>query len=385
MANVSSANVSFIWDPAGIIGQDPDFITLRKFINLIGMGLSVEEGDYGISFEAFDYELSAKPFAENGLPWNGYGRWSFGSTMTEFLLPALLSEFIFNNGELDSLNFRNAFQELVFNNLDKDTVNGIDVSGIMTYPQTIITRTNNLTTLYALGTQVREAVERIRQRPITKQFNNNLTLLTIHFDDYEPGADFLEVDGKIELTLDFDINTFEITYEDGTVFDSPSVSQLSEHDFTEYSAHDILNTFYEDHGLTESIHLANELFTNSPLEKQWLNIQNAMIYTADQLPYYYVNTQYDYEPYEGDDNMALFETLIDETTTIFTQMTDLSELPHADAYDWQDYEQVAQERFTKGLSDYASATIRWFKQKLPATAPIHVWASCYIYQSHRRN
>lgn len=294
MSNESSANFTIKWDPNNHFGSNQNFQILKDFICLVG---SLTDDYYGIDQETWNDMISDDGSMPSG--YYGTGRWSFSSSISKLTVLRLLTGLLYPNAVADESEYNisnrttyiienlSLYRSIVpYRDSIKD-ITSLDVSEIDWYDDSIITQSKNIFILASITNDVRRAIDKL------KSITNIIPIMHLEYNDYEPGVNFLEINGTADFILDTDTHRFSIIQDDGDVINSPTTDQLYEHSFAEYSTEDLTKNFYEETKLETIVHQSNELILKNDQDTilQWQNCldvisnQFAVIQEPDTLDY----------------------------------------------------------------------------------------------------
>ena len=217
MANESSADFNINFTPPTQFANNP---TYEAFIRLYQKLSSFEAANayYGITSDTYEDALEV-PLNEI-IYSNGTGRWSW-------------------SGSMDS-NYNRNVQEILSNNLtlsilpSNDTIDASETYGTFYRTKSIPELYKKLFDKQSENDLIFHMIDEINQyiSNITSAFKNlvkdsdDITIYELNYNDYESGADYLEVNGSATLTYSPISNSFNVDVADGETISSPSRQDL---------------------------------------------------------------------------------------------------------------------------------------------------------------
>lgn len=281
MANISTANLTINWLPEV---SKTNSTTQLNAINqikasIITLGLLGDDA-YGLStdiwidlLDSFKKSYNNPEQINDEVYTSGEGRWSFSSSIDDyssftqlidsFEQPAQLSNslepftFLLTNSVIKNLEQPDAdkkFIENFYSFLPSAT------RSLLKDQQQSIRK--NIILVSLLRHTIVNATELLYNAGLLDNSDEEISLLNISYNDYEPGVDFLEVSGEFSLTYNTATKALSYMRTDGEVINNPSNDELYDHNFSDTTSEEIateyldmlnLNTTVENLNLTDIV------------------------------------------------------------------------------------------------------------------------------------
>lgn len=179
---------------------------------------------------------------------SGEGRWSFSGSINNSSIASLIDAL--SHPVLAEIlePFAHLSTHSITTNLEQNDANKKFIEDFYSFlPSTTSSLLKNEQTsvrqkimiVASLNHAIINAAELLYKAGVFDDDNEEISLLNISYNDYEPGADFLEIGGEFTLMYDTDTKTLSYIQLDGNVIDNPSNDNLYEHNFSGMSSDEI--------------------------------------------------------------------------------------------------------------------------------------------------
>lgn len=234
MANESSAETTIEILPLNENLKDHKTLLLKYYVILQGI---LSDFYYGISDENWTWILQKTNNNNNLINTSSIGRWSFNSSLDNKCFEKKLNKGLSNK-------FENTSSFPVDNHLKENInimLNNLNVSPINWTSDNL----KNILILKNLTQRIGSIINDLNFKSLVDPNSDEIQILKITYNDYEPGQNFIEIDGEYRLNFDPQDNTFQEFVLEGSITDQPSIDILYECGFSEHDSEDMLNQFYE--------------------------------------------------------------------------------------------------------------------------------------------
>lgn len=282
MANISNADLTINWLP-NISKAKVNATTHLDAINqikasIITLGLFGDDA-YGLSIniwiallDSFKKSYNNPEQINDEVYTSGEGRWSFSGSVENSSIATLietLSNPVLNN-ILDPFTYMST--DSLTKNIQQPFVDKKFIESFYSFlPSASVSLLKNQDTsirqkimiVASLKHTIINATELLYNAGV---LNNNdddeISLLNISYNDYEPGADFLEIGGEFSLIYNTFTDALSYNHVDGEVINNPSNNVLYDHNFSGTTSEEIateyldmlnLNTTVENLNLTDTV------------------------------------------------------------------------------------------------------------------------------------
>lgn len=271
MANISTTNLTINWLPDMSKANSNSQLNAINQIkaSIITLGLLGDDG-YGLStdiwielLDSFKKSYNNPEQINDEVYTSGEGRWSFnasvnGSTITSLIdtlsypvLSNILDPFTYVSTDSLTKNIQQPFVDKKFIESFYSFLPSASVSLLKNQDTSI---RQKIMIVASLKYNISNATELLYNAGV---LNNNdddeISLLNISYNDYEPGVDFLEIGGEFTLIYDTITKTLSYNQVDGEVIDNPSNDILYDHNFSDISSEEIVTEYLDMLNLKETV------------------------------------------------------------------------------------------------------------------------------------
>lgn len=283
MANISNADLTINWLP-NISKAKVNATTHLDAINqikasIITLGLFGDDA-YGLSIDIWTDLLDSFKKSYNNpeqindeVYTSGEGRWSFSSSIDNYSAFTQLIDTFEQSAQLsNSLEpFTFLLTNSVIKNLEQPDADKKFIENFYSFLPSA-TRSllkdqqqsirKNIILVSLLRHTIVNATELLYNAGLLDNSDEEISLLNISYNDYEPGVDFLEVSGEFSLTYNTSTKALSYMRTDGEVINNPSNDELYDHNFSDTTSEEIateyldmlnLNTTVENLNLTDTV------------------------------------------------------------------------------------------------------------------------------------
>lgn len=272
MANISTTNLTINWLPdVSKVNSTTQLNAVNQIkASIITLGLLTNDV-YGLSKDIWDELLNRFEKSYNNpeqindeIYTSGEGRWSFSGSVENSSIATLietLSNPVLNN-ILDPFTYIST--DSLTKNIQQPFVDKKFIESFYSFlPSASISLLKNQDTsirqkimiVASLKHTIINATELLYNAGV---LNNNddddeISLLNISYNDYEPGADFLEISGEFSLIYNTFTDALSYNQVDGEIIDNPSNDVLYDHNFSDISSEEIVTEYLDMLNLKETV------------------------------------------------------------------------------------------------------------------------------------
>lgn len=279
MANISNTDLTINWLPnVSKANSTTQFNAINQIkASIITLGLMADDV-YGLSREVWlnlstDFEKSyTDPEQINNQTYTlAQGRWSFSGSVTNSSITALIDT-LSNPVSTEILQpFTYLLTNSVIVNLRQPYTDEKYIESFYSFLPTAtvsllknqhVSMRQKLMIVASLNHAIINAAELLYKEGVFDDNNEEISLLNVSYNDYEPGVDFLEVGGEFTLMYDTTTETLSYIQLDGDVIDNPSNDDLYEHNFSDMSSDEIAKEYLDMldlHKTVENLKLTDEV------------------------------------------------------------------------------------------------------------------------------
>lgn len=300
MANISTTDLTINWLPDISKAKSTTQLDAINQIkaSIITLGLLTDD-PYGLSTDIWINLLDSFEESYNDLNQindethtSGEGRWSFGGTVNNSSITSLidtlshpvLSEIL---ESFTYLSTRSVTEYLEQNDANKKFIENFNsflpsaTSSLLENHQTSIRQ--KIMIVASLNHAIIKAADLLYKAGVFDGNNDEISLLNISYNDYESGADFLEIGGEFTLIYNTVTETLSYIQLDGNIIDSPSNDDLYDHNFSDMSSDGIAMEYLDMLNLKKTVE--NLKLTDEVVEEICDNFTIATYMTEEIDPY----------------------------------------------------------------------------------------------------